>query len=68
MDRLYIAHKDAITYPYHNLSLSLLIKDDTKMPPMHIFLWHSEYRSTYTGAPITNIVYINQLWNWDMDK
>ena len=72
MDQLYIAHnavyKDVITYPYHNLGLSLLIKDDTKMPPWHMLLWLSEYRSSYTGAPITIIVYINQHWDWDMDK
>ena len=30
------------------------------MAPWHMLLWHSEYRSSYTAAPITNIVYIKQ--------
>ena len=38
------------------------------MPPWHMLLWHSEYRSIYTGAPIANIIYINRHWDCDMDK
>ena len=66
MDHFYIKHNagDALTYLHHNLSLFLRIKDDTKMPPWPM-LWHSEYCSSYTVVPITNI---RQHWDWDMDK
>ena len=56
-------HKDATTHPYNNLSLSLPIKGETRMPSWHLLLWHSKYRSSYTEAPAYNIVHINRHWD-----
>ena len=52
-------YEDVITYPYHNPILSMLIKENTKLPHRHMLLRHWEQRSRYTGAPFTNKVCAN---------